>query len=244
MRRRSRPARGPSSRSKPPPNASRSRGPLGTTAYPATEKEKPFLQRTPAAERAIGSILDNQAGYDLATHRGKPVSWFGIVREVRRLDDGRFELLLDHKYFDGLTDVHILALSFNGAGDFKAVLGGGDLKGVKDAKDLPLKPLMLLRVYGTVADDQPAGGDKDAPPVVVADYVRAFPWKTFTFIDAYGKDQTNPKWRKLNKVPLDDIYNPYPTDNYYRQRLGEVRRRKRVTPLKSTIENEDRSGTG
>lgn len=179
---------------------------LGTAGYAPTDRERPFFERTPEDELTIGAINDNQTGYDLKARRGKRVSWFGIVRSVTRRPDGTHELLLEHKYFDGLTDLHILALSFNGAGDFTArVL----------ADELPVRPLMLVRAYGTV---DAVDGER---PVLRAEYVRAFPWKTFTFIECYGKDQGNPAWRKLCKVDLDRIYNPYPDERYYRDRLGD-----------------------
>jgi len=151
------------------------------------------------------------------------VAWFGIVRAVRAPAPGRTELLLEHKYFDGFTDAHLLALSFNGAGDFKAALntpvvnpkGGKKAKGGNEqATNSPIQPLMLVRVYGVVREA------RDAIPTVDVEYARAFPWKTFTFIDCYGKDATNPQWRKLCKAPLDHIYDSQPDDDYYRQRLG------------------------
>src|SRR4051794_2066740 len=153
------------------------RSPEGTKAYDPAKREEPFYLRTPEAERAVGSVLDDKTGYDLAARRGKFVSWFGIVRVVRPLDGGRYELLLEHKYFDTLTDLHVLALSFNGAGDFKAVVtpkgaavgkDGKEAKNAKDAKDaagpddVPIRRLMLVRVYGTVDGD----GGKDDPPTV------------------------------------------------------------------------------
>jgi anti-sigma factor RsiW len=198
---------------------------LGTRDYPATNAERKYLEQTPEEGRTIGSIVDKKTGYDLTARRGKRVAWFGVVREigeVQRGEGGRpdcYELLLEHKYFDGATDLHILALSFNGAGDFKARVWTRQNR-------LPLKPLMLVRVYGTVREGKvpPSGRPTTQPtdlPTVEADYARVFPWKTFTFIDAYGKDATNPRWRRLCEVPLDNIYDSTPTDDYYRQRLGK-----------------------
>jgi hypothetical protein len=180
------------------------RGSLGTRAYAATDREEPILAALPAEERAIGSVLDDQTLYDLAAHKGRQVSWFGIVRGARVLEVGKFELDMEHKYFDGLTDTHILALSFNGAGDFV----------VRMQADAPPRLLELARVYGTVAEVQ--GGKA----IVNATYMRVFPWKTFTFLAAYGRDNGNPLWRKLCKVPLERIYNPRPDDSYYIDRLG------------------------
>ncbi len=75
--------------------------------------------------------------------------------------------------------------------------------------------MQLVRVYGMVENG------KEIPVTVDADFVRVFPWKTFTFLDCYGKDNSNPTWRKLCKVPLENIYDPYPNDAYYEQRLGK-----------------------
>ena len=198
---------------------------LGTRGYAPTAAEKRHLEQTAQYERTQGPIPDDRTGYDLHARRGTRVAWFGIVREigkVERGEDGRpdaYELLLEHKYFDGLTDLDILALSFNGAGDFKAKVWTRE-------KELPIKPLMLVRVYGNVTPGDVLPGGRAltqpaAPPIVEVEYARAFPWKTFTFLDAYGKDSTNPRWRRLCQVPLDRIYSSTPTDEYYRQRLGD-----------------------
>jgi hypothetical protein len=221
-------------------------GGLGTRSYIPSADERPFFDKTPGNEQAIGSLVED-SGYDLSTHKGRWVSWFGIVRSVQKID-GDCELLVEHKYFDGLTDLHILALSFSGAGDFKVIVHG--------SAEPDIHPLQLIRVYGKVSEEEvqspppathveekpkpaekPKGkpGRPDraarpaarpdepakAPSTVHAEYVRVFPWKTFTFIAAYGRDRTNPTWRKLCKVPADAIYSPVPDDAYYRDRLGD-----------------------
>ena len=185
--------------------------PLMTTGYRPAQRERPFLEKTPKDERTAGTINDKKTAYDLAARKGKRVAWFGVVRGVSKGTGGRYELLLEHKYFDGLTDAHILALSFNGAGDFKGVVAHDAARG---EGTFPIRPLMLVRVYGVVREG------RDAVPVLHVEYARVFPWKTFTFLDCYGKDATNPQWRKLCKVPLDDIYDSQPDDEYYRRRLG------------------------
>lgn len=110
-------------------------------------------------------------------------------------------------YFDGLTDAHIQSLSFNGSGDFEAILSGLGY-------DLPL--LTLVKVYGkaSVPNDE-------HPPKIQAEFVRNWRWGTFTFRFASGKQRGGERWRKLNKVALDDIYDPYPDNRYYERRLGK-----------------------
>ena len=116
-------------------------------------------------------------------------------------------LTVEHKYFDGMTDAHIQAVSFNGGGDFRAVLRGV-------GHEIP--PLSLVKVYGTIA----AAKDADMP-CVNAVFVRDWHWGTFTFLAAYGTQKGSEKWRKQNRVPLDNIYDPYPDNSYYEQRLGK-----------------------
>jgi hypothetical protein len=48
-----------------------------------------------------------------------------------------------------------------------------------------------------------------------------------------GKQKGSEQWRKLNQVPLDEIYDPYPDGSYYEQRLG-----------KRTAEDGQRRGAG
>ena len=177
-------------------------GSLGTRGYAPREKEKAFFEKLDPDERTNGSML--KGDYAIKGKKGKAVSWFGIVREVKTEKD-RHEILLDHKYFDGLTDTHIMALSFHGSGDFKATL---------QAKELKLETLVLARVYGTVEDE------KEGVPSLKATYLRVFPWKTFTFLACYGEDRTNEKWKKLCTIDEEKIYNPWPDDDYYVKRLG------------------------
>jgi hypothetical protein len=118
----------------------RADGALGTKSYEPSEQEKPFFTRLAADELATGGLTGD---YDINTKDGKYVGWFGIVREVQ--EDPAAEkttLTVEHKYFDGLTDVHILALSFNGSGDFRAALHG---------VGHGIEALTLVKVYGTVS---------------------------------------------------------------------------------------------
>jgi hypothetical protein len=178
---------------------------LGTKAYEPSERETPFFKKLAKDEIATGGFAGD---YDITKKDQKYVGWFGIIREIQEdKAHGQTVLLLEHKYFDGLTDLHILALSFNGSGDFRAVVPG---------VGHPLRRLALVKVYGTAAAE--AGSSL---PTVKADFVRHWDWGTFTFLMASGTQRGSEKWRKINTVDLDDIYDPYPGDAYYEKRLGK-----------------------
>ena len=182
----------------------RPKGYLATIAYPPTEMEKSFFEKLSEKERVPGSWEED---YSITGKTGTYVGWFGIVREIKELESqAKTELLIEMKYFDGLTDEHIMAVSFNGAGDFKAILSG---------TDLGIEHLSLVKVYGFIKNEV------KSVPEIEADYVRHWDWGTFTFIMAYGKQKGNTKWRKLNKVPLERIYSAFPDKKYYEDRLGQ-----------------------
>ena len=62
---------------------------------------------------AISEILGHTVKLEEAAHT--------IVREVaENPQTKRTTLTVEHKYFDGLSDAHLMALSFNGSGDFVA----------------------------------------------------------------------------------------------------------------------------
>lgn len=145
-----------------------------------------------------------QDTYQLADQAGQYVGWFGILREASWDDKAKVTtLLLEHKYFDGLTDLHQQIVSLYGAGDFTATVA-------KRETGIPL--LSLVRVYGKVV--------KDGSPRLAAECVRFWDWGVFAFMD-YGKDRTNPKWQKLRSVPGSDAYSSRPTAAYYEERLGK-----------------------
>lgn len=182
-------------------------GALATIVYPPSKREQPFFDRLPADEVVTGSHFED---YDIATGDGKYVGWFGIVREIDEdTDAGRTVLTVEHKYFDGMTDAHLLAVSFNGSGDFQAVLLGTGHR---------IPPLSLVKVYGTAVK-----GGKGALSRIDAVFVRNWHWGTFTFLAAYGTQRGSAKWREANQVPLDDIYDPWPhpCHHYYEERLGK-----------------------
>jgi HEAT repeat protein len=178
---------------------------LGTVFYKPSTAEAPFFNRLTADEKSPGGRF---ADYDITKKAGTYVGWFGIVRGVAEDQQKQTTTLtVEHKYFDGLTDAHIMAVSFNGSGDFQAVVPGTGHK---------LEQLSLVRIYGTVA-----ASTGKALPRLDAVFVRDWHWGTFTFIEAYGKQRGSEAWRKLNQSTLNDIYDPDPTDEYYRARLGD-----------------------
>jgi hypothetical protein len=183
-----------------PPPPSRT---LGTMNYKPTQKEAAFFSKLKADEQTNGSML---ASYSINGKKGMYVGWCGIVRKIDEDSAiGRTKLLVEHKYFDGLTDTHIMALSFNGAGDFACLLSGAGLG---------IKSLSLIRAYGAVVSED------NSIPVVQADYVREWDWGRFTFLMSYGTQKGNKAWNKLNKVKEDKIYDPFPDRKYYEDRLG------------------------
>jgi hypothetical protein len=180
-------------------------GSLSTCGYAPSEQEKPFFDKLAPKERATGSFMQ---GYDIHKKNNQYVSWYGIVRGISKVSgEDAWQLLLEHKYFDGMTDCHIMLVSISGSGDFLAQAGG---------KDVSIPPLSLVRVYGTVKKD------KDGTPVITAEFVRVWPWMTFTFTDLGGEDKTNPRWTAESKIRKGDrIYKPYPNEQYYRDVLGD-----------------------
>jgi hypothetical protein len=110
---------------------------LGTIGYRPSQQEQSVFNRLPPGEVVTGSLAED---YDISTKDNVSVGWFGIVR---RIDEDktalRTVLTVEHKYFDGLTDVHQQTVSFNGAGDFLATLTGTNHR---------IPPLSLVKVYG------------------------------------------------------------------------------------------------
>jgi len=180
-------------------------GTLGTCSYTPNSQEAPFLARVKEGEKTNGGML---TGYSIHGKTGTYVAWFGIVRGITAPAEkgGDATLLVEHKYFDGMTDCHIMLVQWTGGGDFTASLK-------VDPAAIPA--LALVRVYGKVT------GEKLGVPEVQADYIRVWPWRTFTFMDLAGNDHTNPRWKKYCRVSSEGIYNPYPKDDYYFAVLGD-----------------------
>jgi len=180
-------------------------GSLGTCSYKPTDKEDPFFRKLQQKERTTGSFLES---YTIHGKEKKYVSWFGIVRGVVDTQkDGTYTLLLEHKYFDGMTDCHIMLVSKSGSGDFHATLNpGGEV----------IPPLALLRIYGTVVEEA------NGLPHLAAEYARVWPWLTFTFTDLGAEDRGNPQWKKFCRLCKGGkVYKPYSDKNYYRDVLGD-----------------------
>jgi hypothetical protein len=184
-------------------------GGLGSKFYEPSPKESSFYKRLAKDEIETGGY---SGPYDIAKRDGKFIGWFGVVREIREdAAKNTTTLLVEQKYFDSLTDTHIMALSFDGSGDFLAVLPGTGYQ---------VPRLSLVKVYGPATKIEAAA---DAPKMNVgAEFVRLWDWGAFTFLYAKEKKPSgNPKWRKLNQVELTDIYDPTPDTEYYEQRLGK-----------------------
>jgi hypothetical protein len=187
-----------------------------TKRYEPSDKERPFYEKLGADELATGGLAGD---YRLHAKRGKYVGWFGIVREVAEdKAKSRTVLTVEHKYFDGVTDAHIQAVSFNGDGDFQVVVRGTGHR---------IEPLSLVKVYGTVASADQTGRSfvgpfpTSHPPRLDADFIRDWHWGAFTFIGTLGDQHGSEKWRKLNAVDPKQIYDPYPDDHYFELRLGK-----------------------
>ncbi|HYM78786.1 MAG TPA: hypothetical protein VE377_22635 [Candidatus Dormibacteraeota bacterium] len=179
-------------------------GSLGTCGYTPSSNEKPYYEKLDQKERATGSFME---AYDIHKKKDVFVSWYGIVRGVTRIPNSdSWELLLEHKYFDGMTDCHIMLVSMGGSGDFSARV---------QAKDVPMPALALVRVYGKVTQE-------NTTPLIEAEFVRVWPWMTFTFTDMGAEDKTNARWKKECKLCEDGrVYRPYPDRRYYRKTLGD-----------------------
>jgi hypothetical protein len=180
---------------------------IGSCGYTPIQKEKPFFERLASDERETGSAFSKP--YRIQGKKERFVSWFGIVRGIShpQQDASNLTLLLEQKYFDGLTDCHIMLVSSTGSGDFQATLEG-------NAESIPA--LALVRVYGKVAEE------KNNVPELVVEYVRVWPWLAFTLSDLGAEDHSNPRWAKYCKACKGGrIYNPYPTPDYYLAVLGD-----------------------
>jgi hypothetical protein len=181
-------------------------GTLSTCSYQPVAQEAPFLSQVSDKEKTNGGITEK---YSIHRKTGIHIAWFGIVRGIAPPDgkDGTGTLLVQHKYFDGMTDCHIMLVQWTGGGDFLARL-------TVDPETIPA--LSLVRVYGIVT------GEKEGVPEVHVDYIRLWPWMTFTFMDLSGNDHSNPRWSHYTTAAAAaHVYSPYPNENYYLGLLGD-----------------------
>jgi len=180
---------------------------LGTKKYEPGNDEKKFFDKLDADEITTGGLAGE---YEIGTRDRKYVGWFGIVRKIE-IDNASdtTRLLIEHKYFDGFTDLHLQAVSFNGSGDFVAILNGTGHS---------ISELELIKTYGIVT-----AGDGNKLPSIDAKFAKCWSWGSFTFITAAGKQRGSEQWRKLNTVNLDDIYSSRPDESYYVKRLGPTK---------------------
>jgi hypothetical protein len=178
----------------------------GTCEYKPNAPEKPYLNNVSKGELVNGSASDP---YTIHGKAGKYIAWFGIVRGITAAAQkgGDVKVLVEHKFFDGMTDCQIQVVSENGGGDFEAGLR-------IDPALIP--PLALVRIYGVVLSE------KNQMPQVLAQYIRVWPWHTFTFANFGPPDQSNPRWAKYASTgPGWQAYSASPTEDYYRHMLGD-----------------------
>ncbi|MGD0629831.1 MAG: hypothetical protein ABR987_10780 [Terracidiphilus sp.] len=181
-------------------------GTLATCGYSPVATESRFFGKLANNEKANDSLFGK---YTIHGKTGKYVSWYGIVRGITPSAEtgGDVTLLVQHHFFDGETDCHIMLVAKSGDGDFLARL---------KLNPAEIPALALVRVYGKVT------AEKSKVPEVAVEYVRVWPWMTFTFTDLAGEDHSNPRWQKYASVKYPDkLYVPYPKENYYRAALGD-----------------------
>jgi len=180
---------------------------LATCAYRPLADEMPFFSRLNEKERTNDTAFGGN--YTIHGKSGTYIAWFGIVRGIASpvKKGSPVTLLVQHHFFDGMTDCHMMLVAKSGDGDFTATLN------VDPAK---IPALGLVRIYGTVTSESAR------VPEVAVDYLRVWPWLTFTFTDLAGPDHSNPRWQKFSKFKLGGrIYSPNPDENYYLNLLGD-----------------------
>ena len=176
---------------------------LATVKYTPSEAESEFYSRLAAEERETGGFFND---YDITDKKGTYIGWCGIVRNiVEDTVENHSTILIEMKYQDGLSDSHIMVVSFHGAGDFEA-----KVKCIR----LGVPKLALVKVYGIVADEI------ESVPQVSAEFIRVWDWGLLTFMN-YGRQKGNQFWQKVNKIDDNHIYRAFPNKQYYEDRLGQ-----------------------
>jgi len=178
--------------------------PLSTCAYVPTREEEPFYAKAP---KDIDEVFrDDVRG--IHRKQNKYVAWFGIVRGITVRDTGGYDLLVEHRFFDGLTDCHMQSVALTGDGDIIAAVSTG----------VAPPALVLVRVYGTVVAD-------DGIPTVSVDYLRMWPWLKFNFLPLGLQDHSNPRWAEYCTLcktnDTQHLYEPHPKRAYYLGMLGD-----------------------
>jgi hypothetical protein len=86
-------------------------GSLGTCGYKPVSSETPFFARLDAKERTNDAAFGGN--YTMHGKTGTYISWFGIVRGITptALSNGDVTLLVQHHFFDGLSDCHIMLVA-------------------------------------------------------------------------------------------------------------------------------------
>lgn len=183
---------------------------MGTCEYGPTDTEKRFYNRLSEEERiTLQSKPENteKSHFKLYGHEGQFVSWFGIVRDIKRAEEQRGgKLIVQNTYAVGITDCQFQQIEISGAGDF-----------VVELPDIPedLIPLALVRVYGRVKNRD------TALPTIAAEYVRVWHWGQFKFSDLFGEDHGNPAWKKRMSPDFERTLHQLGfTRDYYFKLLG------------------------
>jgi hypothetical protein len=178
----------------------------GSCDYKPLPREKPYFKNLSPGEALNGSSTES---YSIHGKTGRYIGWYGIVRGITPADHagGEVTVLVEHKFFDGLTDCGIMVVSFSGGGDFQAGL---------QVDPAAIPPLSLVRIYGVVT------GEKDNVPQVMGQYMRVWPWLTFTFTKFGPQDQSNARWGKYATTEAGwKVHDPSPAEDYYRRALGD-----------------------
>ena len=194
---------------------------LGTSiGYEPLKAEAKFYEKLPLSERdwaseyiastnpkdARASTETQKPEFSLSGHVREFVSWFGILRAAEKIEGG-YKLVIQNKYYDGTSDLHIQTVSIRGAGDFDAIV---------HCSDFSLNPLVLVRIYGKVTREE------NGRPLVDVEYLRYWNWLYFNFRD-YGKDKGNSAYDKDLDLTGLRIYSSRVSPNYYSQRIQATR---------------------
>lgn len=93
-------------------------GTLSTCGYKPIAAEAPFFAKLNDQERTNDAAFGGN--YTMHGKTGAYVSWYGIFRGITPATqpNGEITLLLQHHFFNGMTDCHIMLVAKSGDGDF------------------------------------------------------------------------------------------------------------------------------